>query len=116
MRFTAACRGFRTQRITLVTTVLDAARYPAVELIAHNLIRCVMAAAARAHAAALERLSFKGTVDARRQYSAVLAQARTDNANSSRICSAPWPAIRCPGVRDEANRAPSNDAPNRSPY
>lgn len=78
VRFTAACRGFRTQRITLVTTVLDAARYPAVELIAHNLIRCVMAAAARAHAAALERLSFKGTVDARRQYSAVLAQARTD--------------------------------------
>jgi hypothetical protein len=46
-------------------------------LIAHNLIRCVMAEAARAQEAALERLSFKGTVDALRQYSAAMAQART---------------------------------------
>lgn len=120
VRFTAACRGFRTQRITLVTTLLDAQEYPAAELIglylrrwrielclrdvkttlgleqlrcqspamvrkellagliAHNLIRCVMAAAAQAHEAELERLSFKGAVDALRQYSAVLAQARTN--------------------------------------
>lgn len=119
VRFTAACRGFRTQRITLVTTLLDAGLYPATELIAlylrrwrielclravkttlgleqlrcqspamvrkellagliaHNLIRCVMAEAAQAHAAELERLSFKGAVDALRQYSAVIAQART---------------------------------------
>jgi len=46
-------------------------------LIAHNLVRCVMAASAQAHSAELERLSFKGAVDALRQYSAVLAQART---------------------------------------
>jgi hypothetical protein len=120
VRFPAACRGFRTQRITLVTTLLDAARYPAAELvalylrrwrielclrdvkttlgleplrcqspamvrkellaglIAHNLIRCVMAEAAQAHQAELERVSFKGAVDALRQYSAVLAQARTN--------------------------------------
>jgi hypothetical protein len=120
VRFTAACRGFRAQRITLVTTLLDARLYPAAELvalylrrwrielglrdvkttlgleqlrcqspamvrkellaglIAHNLIRCVMAEAAQAHAAELERLSFKGAVDALRQYSAVLAQARTN--------------------------------------
>jgi hypothetical protein len=119
VRFTAACRGFRTQRITLVTTLLDAQLYPAAELvalylrrwrielclrdvkttlgleqlrcqspamvrkellaglIAHNLIRCVMAEAAQVHAAELERLSFKGAVDALRQYSAVIAQART---------------------------------------
>lgn len=119
VRFTAACRGFRTQRITLVTTLLDAELYPAEELvalylrrwrielclrdvkttlgleqlrcqspvmvrkellaglIAHNLIRCVMAEAAQVHEAELERLSFKGAVDALRQYSAVLAQART---------------------------------------
>jgi hypothetical protein len=119
VRFTAACRGFRTQRITLVTTLLDAQDYPAAELvglylrrwrielclrdvkttlgleqlrcqapamvrkellaglIAHNLIRCVLAAAAQVHEAELERLSFKGAVDALRQYSAVLAQART---------------------------------------
>jgi hypothetical protein len=120
VRFTAACRGFRTQRITLVTTLLDAELYPAAELvalylrrwrielclrdvkttlglehlrcqspamvrkellaglIAHNLIRCLMAEAAQVHAAELERLSFKGAVDALRQYSAVLTQARTN--------------------------------------
>jgi hypothetical protein len=47
-------------------------------LIAHNLIRCVMAEAAHSCDAKLERLSFKGTVDALRQYSAVMAQARTN--------------------------------------
>jgi hypothetical protein len=119
IRFTAPCRGFRTQRITLVTTLLDAELYPAAELvalylrrwrielclravkttlgleqlrcqspamvrkellaglIAHNLIRCVMAEAAQVYEAELERLSFKGAVDALRQYSALLAQART---------------------------------------
>jgi len=119
VRFTAACRGFRTQRITLVTTLLDAELYPVAELIAlylrrwrielclrdvkttlgleqlrcqspamvrkellagliaHNLIRCVMTEAARTHDAELERLSFKGAVDALRQYSAVMGQART---------------------------------------
>jgi hypothetical protein len=119
VRFTASCRGFRSQSITLVTTLLDPDQYPAAELIAlyarrwrielclrdvkttlgleqlrclspamvrkellagliaHNLIRCVMAEAARAYEAELERLSFKGTVDAVRQFSAALAQART---------------------------------------
>lgn len=119
VRFTAACRGFRSQRITLVTTLLDAQHYPATELIAlyarrwrlelclrdvkttlgletlrcqapamvrkellagliaHNLIRCVMAEAAWVEEAQLERLSFKGAVDALRQFSGALAQART---------------------------------------
>lgn len=44
-------------------------------LIAHNLVRCIMAEAARSHELNLERVSFKGTLDAVRQYSAVLAQA-----------------------------------------
>jgi Transposase DDE domain len=119
IRFTAVCRGFRAQRLTLVTTLLDAQLYPVAELIAlylrrwrlelclrdvkttlglerlrcqspamvrkellaaliaHNLVRCVMAEAARSYDAELERLSFKGTVDALRQYSAVIAQAPT---------------------------------------
>ncbi len=46
-------------------------------LVAHNLIRCVMAEAVARYAVDLERVSFKGTVDAVRQYSAALAQART---------------------------------------
>jgi hypothetical protein len=45
-------------------------------LAAHNLIRCVMAQAAVQEEVALERISFKGTVDALRQYSNAMAQAR----------------------------------------
>lgn len=45
-------------------------------LVAHNLIRCVMAEAVAQYAADLERISFKGTVDALRQYSAAIARAR----------------------------------------
>jgi hypothetical protein len=45
-------------------------------LVAHNLMRCVMAEAAARHEVDLERVSFKGTVDAVRQYSQALAQAR----------------------------------------
>lgn len=44
--------------------------------IAHNLTRCVMAEAAALYEADLERISFKGTLDALRQYSAAIAQAR----------------------------------------
>jgi hypothetical protein len=45
-------------------------------LITHNLIRCVMAEAVARFAGDLERLSFKGALDALRQYSAAIAQAR----------------------------------------
>lgn len=44
-------------------------------LVAHNLVRCVMAQAAAHHSVPLERVSFKGTLDALRQYSAAIAQA-----------------------------------------
>jgi hypothetical protein len=120
LRFTTTIRGFRSRRVTLVTTLLDPKLYPAEDLIAlyarrwrlelclrdlkttmgmealrcktpdmaekellaylvaHNLIRCVMAeAVARAAGAVdLEHVSFKGSVDALRQYSAAIAQAR----------------------------------------
>ena len=46
-------------------------------LIAHNLVRCVMAEAALIHNITLDRLSFKGTLDALRQYSAAIARARS---------------------------------------
>jgi Transposase DDE domain len=45
--------------------------------IAYNLIRCLMAEAAKTHDVELPRLSFKGTVDSLRQFSAALAQARS---------------------------------------
>lgn len=45
-------------------------------LIAHNLLRWMMAQAAHTGPAPLERISFKGTLDAFRQWSAALAQVR----------------------------------------
>lgn len=45
--------------------------------IAHNLTRCVMAEAAATYEADLERISFKGTLDALRQYSGALGRARS---------------------------------------
>lgn len=117
-------KGFRVRRVTLVTTLLDAERYPAREilqaylrrwrlemclddlkttlememlrshsprmlqkeiythLIAHNLIRCVMAQAATEHALPLERISFKGTLDALRQFTQAMAQARSKRKRS----------------------------------
>ena len=47
-----------------------------VYLIAHNLVRCLMAEAVTRHHVELERVSFKGSLDALRQYSAALGQAR----------------------------------------
>jgi hypothetical protein len=118
LRFTAAIRGFRHRRITLVTTLLDPKLYPAeqlmalyarrwrlelclrdlkttlgmeqlrcktpdlvekellVYLLAHNLIRGLMAETVARHPVDLERVSFKGSVDALRQYSAAIATAR----------------------------------------
>ena len=46
-------------------------------LIAHNLLRCVMAEATQTHAALLERISFKGVLDALRQFNHALCQARS---------------------------------------
>ena len=43
-------------------------------LIAHNLLRCVMAEAAQEHAVPLERISFKGSLDALRQFSHALCR------------------------------------------
>lgn len=46
-------------------------------LIGHNLIRCTMAHAAAQHTVALERISFKGALDALRQFTHAMSQART---------------------------------------
>jgi hypothetical protein len=117
-------KGFRVRRVTLVTTLLDAERYPAREilqaylrrwrlemclddlkttlqmemlrarspkmlqkeiyahLIAYNLIRCTMAQAAAEQGVLLERISFKGTLDALRQFTQAMSQARTKKKRS----------------------------------
>jgi len=46
-------------------------------LIAHNLIRCLMAEVASLHDVALDRISFQGSLDATRHFSNALAKART---------------------------------------
>lgn len=46
-------------------------------LIAHNLIRCTMAQTASDYTVALDRISFKGTLDALRHFSTAMAQARS---------------------------------------
>lgn len=148
VRFHATIRGFRSRRITLVTTLLDPALYPAQELatlygrrwrlelclrdlkttmgmellrcqspamarkevlaylIAHNLVRCVMAEAALVHDAALDRLSFKGTLDAVRQYSAVIARAR-----SARLRRQLWRDLLVNLVRDAVPWRPNRREP-----
>jgi hypothetical protein len=111
--------GFRVRQVTLVTTLLDPALYPAeqilrayarrwrlemclddlkttlgmemlrcqspamvqkevyLHLIAHNLIRLLLAQAASVHPVSRERMSFKGALDALRQFSQALCQARS---------------------------------------
>jgi len=46
-------------------------------LIAHNLLRCIAAQAAAEHDVALERISFKGSLDALRHFSQAMARARS---------------------------------------
>ncbi len=46
-------------------------------LIAHNLVRCLMAQAASQHAVPLEHLSFKGSLDAVRHFAHAMARARS---------------------------------------
>jgi hypothetical protein len=119
LRFTAAIRGHRCRRITLVTSLLDPILYPAeqliglyarrwrlelclrdlkttmgmerlqclcpdmaekellVYLIGHNLIRCIMAEVVARHSVDLERVSFKGSIDALRQFSQAISRARS---------------------------------------
>lgn len=112
-------KGFRVRRLTVVTTLLDPALYPAehilqvylrrwrmemclddlkttlqmeflrgrtpemvrkefyTRLIAHNLLRCIMAEAAREHAVELDRISFKGALDGLRHFTHATACAPT---------------------------------------
>jgi hypothetical protein len=127
IRFRLACRGCRPDSVTLVTTLLDAQKYPAQDIaqlyarrwkielwfrdiktsmgmevlrcksprmahkelemffIAYNLIRCLMVQAGAINGVALDRMSFKGTVDSVRQFSLAIAQARSKNKQNQLI-------------------------------
>jgi len=148
LRFIVAVPGFRSQQITLVTTLLDPQRFPAHELakvylrrwrlemclrdlkttlglealrchspamarkemlaflIAHNLTRCVMAEAASLYDADLERLSFKGTLDALRQYAAAISAARNQKMRQQL-----WQDLLRNLVRDQVPLRPERSEP-----
>jgi len=72
-------------------------------LTAHNLVRWLMAEAASQEQAPLERISFKGTLDALRQWSQAMAQRRrrpNSGARSSR------PLLLMPCLCDQADMSP----------
>jgi len=148
IRFTATIRGYRSRRITLVTTLLDSKLYPAEQLIglyarrwrlelclrdlkttlgmemlrcqtpdmaekelliyilAHNLIRCLMAEAVSRYQADLQRVSFKGSVDALRQYSAAIASAR-----NRKMRDRLWEDLLINLVRDLVPLRPNREEP-----
>lgn len=74
--------------------------------IAHNLTRCVMAEAAALYEADLERISFKGTLDALRQYSAAIAQAR-----NKKVRQQLWEDLLVNLVRDQLPWRPQRMEP-----
>jgi hypothetical protein len=124
LRFNLHRPGYRTESVTLVTTLLDPENYPAREiaelylrrwkielwfrdiktsmgmevlrcktppmvhkelemfLIGYNVIRSLMLEAALTNFVALDRMSFKGTVDSVRQFSLAIAQARSKKKQS----------------------------------
>jgi len=75
-------------------------------LVAHNLIRCVMAEAVARHEVALERVSFKGSVDAVRQYSAAIGRAR--NQKMRRLL---WDQLLHDLARDLVRQRPNRREP-----
>ena len=93
-------------------------------LIAHNLIRCTAAQAASEHHVALERISFKGSVDALRHFASAMAQARSQKKRRQlwvqllRTLAADLvperPNRREPrAVKRKKNKHPRLDAPRR---
>jgi hypothetical protein len=75
-------------------------------LVAHNLIRCVMAEASARYPVDLERISFKGSVDALRQYSDSLAKAR-NRATRQNL----WEDLLLNLVRDLVRCRPNRNEP-----
>jgi hypothetical protein len=75
-------------------------------LLAHNLIRCLMAEAVTRHQGELERVSFKGAVDALRQYSAAMATARNRKMQDTL-----WDDLLVCLVRDALPRRPNRIEP-----
>ena len=94
------------------------------KLVAHNLVRLTMAQAATEKEVPLERLSFKGTLDALRQFTHALARARTNKKRQELWADlmgqlaadlVPWrPDRREPrAVKRKKNKYPRLNCPRR---
>lgn len=77
-----------------------------VGLLLHNLLRCLMAQAAQAHDVDLERISFKGSLDTLRQFSAAAAQTR-----SAKKRKALWQRLLQTLARDLVPERPNRQEP-----
>jgi hypothetical protein len=77
-----------------------------VGLIGHNLLRCVMAEAAQHHTVPLARISFKGSLDALRQFSIALSQARSAPQRSQL-----WETLLCALASDLVPERPGRREP-----
>ena len=75
-------------------------------LVAHNLIRCLMAEAVARYAVDLERVSFKGSIDALRQYSDAMAKAR-----SQKLRRQLWEDLLLNLARDLVRYRPNRNEP-----
>jgi hypothetical protein len=75
-------------------------------LVAHNLIRCVIAEAVARYPVDLERVSFKGCADALRQYSHAIAQARHRKTRRQL-----WEDLLLNLVRDLVRHRPNRSEP-----
>jgi hypothetical protein len=139
--------GFRTQKIVLITTLLDAQKYPASELaqlyfrrwavelffrdlkvtlgmdvlrcrtpamvrkeivmhaIAYNLIRALMHDIACSYQMELIRLSFRGTVDALRQWGSLLAGTNSSATRSEKLRHSFYCAVATDPLLDRPDRS-----------
>jgi hypothetical protein len=77
-----------------------------VGLLAHNLLRCVIAEAAQAQAVPLERISFKGALDALRQFSQAMGQTRSAPRKKKL-----WAALLLALARDLVPKRPGRREP-----
>lgn len=75
-------------------------------LVAHNLIRCVMAVAVAEYAVDLERVSFKGSLDAMRVYSEAIAKARNKKRRRQL-----WDQLLLDLARDLVRKRPNRTEP-----
>jgi hypothetical protein len=75
-------------------------------LVAHNLIRCLMAEAVAVHQVELERVSFKGSLDALRQFSDAISRAP-----NRKLRRQLWADLLLTLARDRVPRRPNRTEP-----